>query len=503
MKKYPERKHRLSFDQNIGFNKKYTTIALYTILVLVFGVICVYFLINNDKYASFFSTLEGIVFPIFTGMVLAYILNPILKLFEEKVFISSAQRRVNKLRRKLFNAKLTCDHICRESDEQSNAPESAQKALEAVKAELADAKAALQAEKEKRTAAQLEKASKKKKKPSYHREPTAENNHPFRGVSLLCTYLVFVAIMTLLLWIVIPQCIDSVAGLIVRLRGMVYTLPSDLESLIAHNELAQTIYRYISEYIANDVDIKAKLMEIVTSLFSTLSGYLSGVVTTLPAYIMSAFSSITNIILALFFSVYFLSSKEMLGRQAHKVGKAFLPSKLYKGTCHVICEIDRKFGKFIEGKILDSTIIGILALIVLWFFKMPYYQMLALIIGITNIIPFFGPIIGGVIGGAIILISDPSKLIAFIIIVLVIQQLDGNVIGPLILGDSLGLQPIWIMIAIVIMSSLFGFFGMLFGVPLFAVIYTLIHEAIEKKLNKADKDVSKADGSDAESPSEE
>ena len=146
--------------------------------------------------------------------------------------------------------------------------------------------------------------------------------------------------------------------------------------------------------------------------------------------------------------------------------------------------MDRKFGKFIEGKLLDSTIIGIIALIALMIMGMPYYQMLALVIGITNIIPFFGPFIGAFIGGFIILISEPSKLIAFLIMVLILQQLDGNLIGPLILGDSLGLPPIWIMIAIVVMSGLLGFFGMLFGVPLFAVIYTLVQEAVDSKLKK-------------------
>lgn len=479
MKKHPERKHLFSFDQNVGFNKKYTTIALYAILVLAFGVVCVYFLLNNDKYAVFFSTIKGIVFPIFAGMVIAYILNPIMKLFEEKVFITSARRTLNKTRRKLFREKLIYDKLRRESDERSNAPESARKALAMIKDELTAAYAAVEAEDEMRAAKQLAKVNKKHQKPSFRPSPPPKENHPYRGVSLLCTYLIFLAVMALILWIVIPQVIESISGLVGRISSLMHTLPHDIEKLIAQNEIAQSLYRYISEYIASDVDIKEQLMQIISSTVSGLSTYLS----TLPTYIYSAFSGITNTILALFFSVYFLSSKEMLGRQAHKVGKAFLPAKAYKGTCHVIYEIDRKFGQFLEGKILDSTIIGILALIVLWIFKMPYYQMLALIIGVTNIIPFFGPIIGGVIGGAIVLISDPSKLIAFIIIVLVIQQLDGNVIGPLILGDSLGLQPIWIMIAIVIMSSLFGFFGMIFGVPLFAVIYTLIREAIEKRLN--------------------
>lgn len=484
MKKAPERKHLFSFDQNVGFNKKYTTIAIYAMLILVFGAVCVYFLVNNDKYTSVFATIKGIVFPLFTGMVLAYILNPFLKFFEEKVFISSERRTLNKLRRKLFREKLAYDHLRNKSDGDETAVQKALETLTQTRTALKAARAAVQAEEDKRVAKFLAKAEKKDNKPAYHKPEKQIRTHPYRGLSLLCTYLVFLAILTLILWIVIPQCIESVSGLVVKITALLNTLPADIEKLIAENELAQHIYRLISELIVNDVDIKETLMNMLTESISKFSGYLSGKITPFLNYIYSAFSSITHLILALFFSVYFLSSKELLGRQAHKVGKALFSAKVYKGVCHVIYEIDRKFGQFIEGKILDSTIIGILALIVLWIFGMPYYQMLALVIGITNIIPFFGPIIGGVIGGAIVLISDPSKLILFLIIVLIIQQIDGNVLGPLILGDSLGLQPIWIMIAIVIMSSLFGFFGMLFGVPLFAVIYTLVREFIDKRLEK-------------------
>ncbi len=485
MKKAPERKHLLNFDHNIGFNKKYTTIALYAVLILCFGAVCVYFLINNDKYASAFATISGIITPIFIGMVLAYILNPFLKLFEQQIFISSAQRKLNKARRQLFKDKLSYDHL-------RNKPEISDKMLESARQTLADTRltlaAAYQAVKEEQTKRNEKlqaKAAKKNKKPSYIPLPVKDRSHPARGISLLCTYLIFLAIVTLILWIVIPQCIESVTSLIIKIGDLVKTLPAQMDKLLTTNEIAGNIYSYISEYVSKDVDIKAKLMEMVTSLVSGLTSYLSRLLTALPNYVSSAFSGIKNIVLAVFFSVYFLLSKEMLSRQAHKLGKAFLPSKFYKGSCHVIYEIDRKFGKFIEGKILDSTIIGILALIILWIFQIPYYQMIALIIGVTNIIPFFGPFIGAIPSAVIVLISDPPKVIPFILIILILQQIDGNIIGPWILGDSLGLQPIWIMIAIVIMSGLFGFFGMLFGVPLFAVIYTLVREAADKRIKAA------------------
>ena len=135
------------------------------------------------------------------------------------------------------------------------------------------------------------------------------------------------------------------------------------------------------------------------------------------------------------------------------------------------------------GKIIDSIIIGFIALFVFWIFKIPYYPLLSVIIGLTNIIPTFGPIIGGVIGGILLLIVSPSKLIAFVIIVLAIQQFDGNILGPKILGESIGLSAMWVMIAIVAAGGFFGFTGMIVGVPATAVVYVLVKQWTERKLH--------------------
>ena len=474
MKKEPRREHHhlVRFVHNIGINKKYTTIALYALAVLCFALICIYFLLHPENYTSVFETLTGIVSPIFIGLIIAYLLNPFLEFFENVVFITKAQRTLRRARRGLLNSKLAYDQVRLKPTSTEKDIQTALERLDAAKKALSDARDGVLAEKKRKNDAFAKKTAKKKTRPSFYKEPEKDRSHPMRAPSLICTYILFIAIISLILWIVIPQCISSLMGLISNLERYIRAIPNRLHELIEKNE------------ISAEIDLHA----VIHQFTDELSIWLTNLVSQMPNYAVTFFSKlasgITNLILSIFFSIYFLSSKELLGGQIKRLGKAFLSPRLFHHTRHVIGEVDRKFGKFIEGKLLDSTIIGIIALIALMIMGMPYYQMLALVIGITNIIPFFGPFIGAFIGGFIILISEPSKLIAFLIMVLILQQLDGNLIGPLILGDSLGLPPIWIMIAIVVMSGLLGFFGMLFGVPLFAVIYTLVQEAVDSKLKK-------------------
>ena len=142
------------------------------------------------------------------------------------------------------------------------------------------------------------------------------------------------------------------------------------------------------------------------------------------------------------------------------------------------------FGGFISGKLLDSLIIGILCFIVMSIFNWPYAVLVSVIVGVTNVIPFFGPFIGAIPSAFLILLVDPMTCLYFVIFVFILQQFDGNILGPKILGDSTGLSSFWVIFAILIGGGLFGFIGMLIGVPTFAVIYTLVRSAIEKKLKE-------------------
>lgn len=161
------------------------------------------------------------------------------------------------------------------------------------------------------------------------------------------------------------------------------------------------------------------------------------------------------------------------------------------GVISFLSFTDDTFGGFIIGKLLDSLIIGVLTFIILAIFKMPYYQMISVIIGVTNVIPFFGPFIGAIPAVFIIFIADPIKALWFIVIIIIIQQIDGNIIGPKILGQTTGLSSLGVIIAITVMSGLLGVAGMFIGVPLFALIYIgferILNRRIAEKKASADR----------------
>ena len=148
--------------------------------------------------------------------------------------------------------------------------------------------------------------------------------------------------------------------------------------------------------------------------------------------------------------------------------------------------VDRTFMSFLNGKLLDSLIIGIICYIVCSILQMPYTLLVSVIVGVTNIIPFFGPLIGAVPSALIILMVDPTKCLIFVIFVIILQQIDGNIIGPRILGNSTGITGFWVMFSIILGGGLFGFWGLLLGVPVFVVIYSLVTNLIVKKLKRND-----------------
>ncbi len=183
-------------------------------------------------------------------------------------------------------------------------------------------------------------------------------------------------------------------------------------------------------------------------------------------------------------SFFVLLHKEHLQASVKKLLAAVLKPKHFNSTMRVARLADRTFGRFFIGKIFDSLIIGVISFVVFWIFRMPYYPLLAAVICITNIIPYFGPIIGAIPCVILVLTESPIKAIWIAVIILIIQQVDGNIIGPKIVGNALGIKSLWVVISITIMGSFFGFVGMLIGAPLFSVLYTIVKEHTEKRLQK-------------------
>ncbi len=183
-------------------------------------------------------------------------------------------------------------------------------------------------------------------------------------------------------------------------------------------------------------------------------------------------------------SFFVLLHKEHLLASVKKLLASILKPKRFNSTMEVARLADRTFGRFFIGKIFDSVIIGALSFLVFWIFRMPYYPLLAAVICVTNIIPYFGPIIGAIPCVILVLTESPAKAIWIAVIILIIQQIDGNVIGPKIVGNAIGIKSLWVVISITIMGSFFGFVGMLIGAPLFSVLYTIVKEHTERRLEK-------------------
>ncbi len=218
-----------------------------------------------------------------------------------------------------------------------------------------------------------------------------------------------------------------------------------------------------------------------------------GLISTVTDGAWSLLTGLKDCILGIFVSIYLLYSKENFLAQATKIVHALFKERARDNILRIAAKTNQTLIQFFTGKALDSFIIGLIAFVGLWLMGFKNYAvLLSIVIGVTNMIPFFGPIIGAVPCALLILLTSPEKTIWFIIFILLLQQFDGNILGPKILGNSLGLSPFWIMFAIFLGGGLFGFVGMVAFLPIFAVIYSIIKEIIEQKLKKKELPVSTA-----------
>ena len=286
-------------------------------------------------------------------------------------------------------------------------------------------------------------------------------------ISLLFGILVVYA----LIMMIVPQLITSVTTLYYTARNNL----NDFVDWASHQEIIasnQKLLDFIETSYDNLQDTLDNLVrtKLVPSMQSLLSGAALGV--------MSFVTFLKNIVIGLIVSVYLLASRKKFGQQ----GKLILYSLVKPRWANLIMEeiryADRMFGGFINGKILDSAIIGVLCYIACLIFKFPSALLVSVIIGVTNEIPFFGPFIGAIPATLLILIQNPIKALWFVLFVLVLQQVDGNIIGPKILGNTTGLSSFWVLFAILLFGGLWGFVGMIIGVPLFAVIYDVLKKFV-------------------------
>jgi len=377
----PKKKKKESTWNRVKQNSPAAMLACFIIFVVLYAIV------NISIFANLFSAILSVFAPIILGAALAYMLNPLLKLFEFKIF------------KKIKNKKL------------------------------------------------------------------------LRGLSLLMTFVVAFLIVAAIILLMIPQLIESIQDFASKFDTYIETTADWINEFMVNLTSNQ---KY-----ANMID-SAKILDFIQGFFADSDSMVDGI----SKIGMGIINTLKNTLLAIFIALYMLLSKEKLKAQTHKFSTAMFSEKgndrfyKYLTLCH------ENFTGFFVGKIVDSLIIGVLTLILLLIFRIPYAPLVATIIGITNVIPVFGPFIGAIPSFLIIFIANPIKAFIFLILILIIQQLDGNVIGPKILGNTTGLSSLGVIISIIIMSAYFGIIGMIVGVPIFAVLVAVIKEFLDHKLEE-------------------
>ena len=296
-----------------------------------------------------------------------------------------------------------------------------------------------------------------------------------RGLSVAGALLFVAVIIGILLQMVIPELYRSIDGMIGTLPKQVNSFMDWLGSYVnADSEIASYLEMALTK--GTDFFENWARTEFLPQTRNLIAGLTSGVII--------AVRMLFHVIIGIILSIYILMSKEALIGQSKQIVYALFSGKKANTIIRTVHKSNEIFGGFISGKILDSLIIGILCFICLYFMKMPYTVLVSVIVGVTNVIPFFGPYLGAVPSAILIMLADPIKGLYFILFILVLQQVDGNIIGPKILGDSTGLSSFWVVFAILVAGGLMGVFGMIIGVPLLAVIFYMARNALDYIMEK-------------------
>jgi len=374
-----------------GDNSKKNMIIAAFVFAAIFTVTFV--VVNLGTLWDAFSAVISVLSPILIGVAIAYILNPLLRFFEFKVFI--------KLKRKSL----------------------------------------------------------------------------IRGLSILSTYISALILIAAFLWLLIPQIAESITDLISNYNSYV-TSATDFINGILNELFSSGASKYVDE---------TQIKEFVVNIFAESGNVLDAILDYVVEYGMGLFVGIKNTVLGIFISIYVLISKETLQAQVRKFGVAVFTESKSRKIGKYIALTHRTFSNFLVGKVLSSTLVGIITFIGMTIFGMPYALLISVIVGVTDIIPVFGPFIGAIPSFFIIFIVDPKKALIFAIMMVIIQQIEGNIITPKVLGESTGISSLAVIVSIIIMGEYFGFVGMIIGVPVFAVGINIVKELVDTKLKKKGK----------------
>lgn len=317
------------------------------------------------------------------------------------------------------------------------------------------------------------------KKNNKYKNENKQNTH-IRSFALFITYIIFFLIMYGMIMLVIPQLVESIQSIALRIPTYINNTNDFVANAIKNNDDWANLFDAYSDNF--EAYITGTFLPDIQRTISRWSSVLLGSVVEI---LVGLFKFIIGIIL----SVYILAKKEVYCAQFKKMFYAFLSEERANNLINNIRFTNKTFGGFFVGKIIDSIIIALICFVAISLLKIPYAILISAIVGVTNIIPFFGPYLGAIPSILIIFMINPMKSLVFIIFIILLQQFDGNILGPKILGESTGLSGFWVIFAITLFGGLFGIAGMFVGVPIFAVIYAAIRAYIESRLLKKDMPV--------------
>lgn len=298
-----------------------------------------------------------------------------------------------------------------------------------------------------------------------------------RVLALILAEIVMLLLIAALIYLIVPQVYDSISAIITNSPAYFESASKAIDNLL-HD--FPEIEMYATKVFGNITETLTKWAT------NTLLPSMENIVTNITTGVFSVVKAVYNIVIGMIVSIYILYNKEpFIAHYRKALYCLFKPEKARK-ISSALRFADRTFMGFIVGKLLDSAIIGMICYVGCVVMRMPYDLLISVIIGVTNIIPFFGPFIGAIPSALLVLLVDPKMCLWFVIFIIVLQQIDGNIIGPKILGTSIGINGFWVLFSIVFFGGLFGFWGMLLGVPTFVIIYTAVERAVNRKLESRD-----------------
>ena len=411
----------------IKIEKKYLQIGLILLVVALLAIGFCYIIYHNEIVKAEISQFTGKLSPIIDGLIIAFLITPMVNFIENRLpYCFLTPKGKEKVKKK--NA------------------EKVRAALSGNEEEVA--------------------AFKKKLKTQQRLK---------RTISIILSLIILGLLVYAFLYSVIPQIKESVENIYSKSSTYYANTKNYLDGLAKkHPDIAAVIEKNWEQYY----DLFAQWRD------NTLMPKIKEIATSAASGVLSFFSTIWNIIIGLIISIYIVAGKEKFSAQFKKVFYGLFGTKGANRLINNIRFTNDKFSGFIVGKIVDSIIIGVITLICCYIFKFDYPVLIALIIGVTNIIPFFGPIFGAIPCFVLLFMISPLKSLYFLIFVLALQQFDGNILGPKILGESTGVSGLWVIVSITFFGGIWGVPGMIIGVPLFAVLYAAVKTLIENKLEK-------------------